>query len=115
MLNSLDLLVIVFMIMSALSLLVLLLMGLMKNKIVRRISVCVASAIALYSAGVGVFAFGFYFMEQAVIGMLVGLAAIGAVVLTIVGSKLKNEKLEMIARIMSSAALIVGFINIFFI
>lgn len=115
MLNSLDLLVIVFMIMTSLSLLSLLLMGLMKNKIVRRISVCVASALTLYSSFVGIVYFGAYFIEQAVIGVIVGIAAIAAVVLTFVGAKKHNEKMEKIARIASAIALVAGLINIFLI
>ena len=115
MLNSIDLLVIVFMSISALSLIALLLMGLMKNKIVRRISVCIAAAITLYTSWVGIMFFGSYFIEQAILGILVGVAAIGAVVLTFVGAKKHNEKFEKIARIASSLALVAGIMNIFFI
>lgn len=112
MLNSLDLLVIVFMIMASLALLSLLLMWLIKNKTVRRISVCVASALTLYSSFVGVVCLGSYFFEQAVIGLIVGIASIGALVLTFVGAKKQNEEMEMIARIASSIALVAGLINL---
>lgn len=90
-------------------------MGLMKNKIVRRISVCVASALALYTSWVGLVDLGGYFIENAVIAIPVALASIAAVVLTFVGAKKHNDKLEKIARIMSSAALVAGIVNIFFI
>lgn len=115
MLNSLDLLVIVFMAMAALSLLSVLLMFLIKNKIVRSISLYVAAAMGIYSAVVGIVFFGPYFLAQAVIAILVGAASIAAVVLNVLGLKRKNDKLDLIARITATAALIIGIVNIFFI
>ncbi len=111
MLNSLDLLVISFMVIAALSLLSVLLMFLIKNKIVRRISLGITVATALYTSAMGLYIALYGFLFQGIIAVLTGFAAIGAIVLEVLGAKLKGDKFSLIARITAAAALVISVIN----
>ena len=111
MLNSLDLLVIVFMVLAALSLLALLLMFLMKNKIVRSVSIGLTTVVTLIAAAFAVYVCGVDYLGQSVIGVLAAIAAVAAFVLDIFNYKLKNDTVGLAARITSTAALAVGVIN----
>ena len=115
MLNSLDLLVIAFMVIMSLSVLAVLLMLLMKNKLVKRIALYVCSAITAY-VGIAAFVnFSTYFLGQAIVGLLAAISAVAAIVLERISAKKQDEKLFRIARITALAALAAGVINIFFI
>lgn len=111
MLTSLDLLVIAFMAITALSLLAALLMFLIRNKTVRRVSLYIVSALALYLAAMGFYIALYGFVGQALIALLAGAAAIGAVVLDIIGAKKGFDRLSLASRICAAAALVIGFIN----
>ena len=111
MLNSLDLLVIVFMVLAALSFLALLLMFLIKNKIVRSVSIGLSTLVTVATAAFAVYVCGVDYLGQSVIGVLAALGAISAFVLDILNYKLKNDKIGLAARITSAAALVVGVIN----
>ncbi len=109
MFTSLDLLVIVFVALAAVTFLSLSLMFLIKNKKAQRGFFYVASAITLYVAYVGIrIGFGM-FPIQVAIGIVAALAAIGAFVLERLSKG--NPKLFLIARIVSAAALVLGLFN----
>lgn len=99
------------MVVAALSLLSVLLMFLIKNKIVKRVSLCIVSATALYLAAMGFYIALYGFIGQAVIAVLVGAAAVGAIILDIIGAKKGIDSLGLASRICAAAALIIGFIN----
>jgi len=110
MFTSLDILVIAFMVLTALTLLSLCLMFLLKNKIAKTVCFYVVSVLGLYIASIGLrIGIGGWFTAQIAVGALVPLMIIGAVVLERVSKG--NEKLLRIARILSAAALVIGFLN----
>ena len=109
----LDLLIVVFMVFAALSLLALCLMFLVKKPIICKICFYIVVALGICAAVIGArMGLGaFFFPVQAAAAILAGLASIGALVLQIVGRK--NEKLFLAARIISAVALVVGILNAF--
>lgn len=109
MLNSLDLLVLVFMVMAALGALALALMFLMKNRVVRTVCLYITAALGAYLGGVGFYIGGWTFFGKMVIGILCIGAAIAAAVLGILAKR--NEKLFTLARILAAAAAAIGIIN----
>ena len=109
MFTSLDLLVVVFMALAAVTLLSLSLLFLIRSKKVQRICFYIVSALGVYLAYVGIrIGFGM-FPIQVAIGIAVALACIGAFVLERVSKG--NEKMFLIARIISAAALVLGLFN----
>ena len=107
MLTSLDLLVIVFMILAATTLLSLCLMFFIRNETAKRVFLYIASALGLYMSWVGFrIGFGGMFPLQMGIGILTALMCIGAVVL-----ERRNTENSLVARLISAAALIVAFFN----
>ena len=99
------------MVISVSSLLVLCLMFLTKKPAIRKACFFIASAITLYVGYVGVRIGGPLFPIQSAVGIMAGIAAIAAVVLTLIGKG--KEKKFLTARIMSSAALVIGLFNAF--
>lgn len=110
MLTSLDLLVIVFMALAATTLLSLCLMFLIRNRTARRVFFYITSVLGLYVSWVGFrIGIGGWFTGQMAVGILTALMCIGAFVLERVGKS--NDKMFLIARILSAAALLLAFFN----
>ena len=110
MFTSLDLLIIVFMALAAAALLSLCLMFLIRNKPARIVFFHIASALGLYVSWVGFrIGIGGLFTIQIAIGILTALMCVGAFVLERVSKG--NNKMFLIARIISAAALVIGFFN----
>ena len=113
MLNSLDLTIIVVMAIMAVSLLALCLMFLVRNQRVRQICLYIVAALGVYVASVSVRIFWLGFEGQMLLGLALGAASIGAVVLERL-SKGDDKKMR-IARLVAAASLILGVANAFFI
>ena len=110
MFTSLDLLIIVFMALAAVTLLSLALMFLIRNKTSRKVFFYTASALGLYVSWIGFrIGIGGLFPIQIIIGILTALMCVGAFVLERVCKG--NNKMFLIARIISAAALVLGFFN----
>ncbi len=110
MFTSLDLLVVAFMILAALTLLSICLMFLIRNRIVRRVFFYIVSALGLYISWVGFrIGIGGLFYIQIAVGILTALMFIGAFVLERVSRG--NRVIFLIARIVSAAALAVALLN----
>lgn len=109
MFTSLDLLVIVFMGLAALTLLSLCLMFLLRNKTAKRVCVYIVSALGIYMSSVAIRIGGDLFFDKVVIGIITALVCVVAIVLDILGKK--NQKLFPVSRILAAAGLIIGFAN----
>ncbi len=110
MFTSLDMLVIVFMILAAATLLSLALMFLIRNKTARRVFFYVTSVLGLYMSWVGFrIGLGGLFPIQMVVGIVTALMCIGAFVLERVSKG--SDKMLLIARIISAAALVIALFN----
>lgn len=109
MMNSLDLLVIVFMVMAAAALLSLTLMFLARRSRLKQICLYIASALGVYTGYAGIRIGSVFFPMKAAVGVLAAITAIGAAVLERI-AKGNNKKL-IIARIMAAASVIVGMVN----
>ena len=110
MFTSLDMLIIVFMALAAVTLLSLALMFLIRDKTARKVFFYVASALGLYVSWIGFrIGIGGMFTIQIIIGILTALMCVGAFVLDRVNKG--NDKTFMIARFISTAALVIGFCN----
>ena len=103
--NSLDLLIILFLVLATFSLLALCLMWLVKKPLVRRICLVALSSTGLYLAAMGAYIGRFVFMGQTLAAIVLGAAAIAAVVLELVG---KNEKTGLLARLLATASAVLG-------
>lgn len=109
MLNSLDLLVIVYLVMIAAGLLALSLMFLVRRPLVKKICFYIVSALGIYTASVGIRIGFVLFPVQVAFGVLAGLASIVSILLSL---KFRNdEKMWKVLRLLSAAALVVGLIN----
>jgi len=110
MFTSLDLLVVVFMIMAAMTVLSLCLMFLIRNKTAKKVFFYIVCAFALYTAYIG-FRIGLsgYFQSQIAISFLTVIMVIGAVTLELLSKR--NDKFSLYARVLSAAALMIGFAN----
>lgn len=103
--NSLDLLIILFLVLATFSLLALCLMWLVKKPLVRRICLVALASTGLYLAAMGAYIGRFVFMGQTLAAIVLGAAAIAAVVLELVG---KNEKTGLLARLLATASAVLG-------
>ena len=113
MFTSLDLLIIVFIALAAVTLLSLCLMFLIRNKTARKVFFYIASVLGLYVSWIGFrIGIGGLFSIQIVIGILTALMCVGAFVLERVSKG--NNKMFLIARIISASALVLGFFNAIF-
>ena len=109
MLNHLDLLVIVFMVLFALSLLAVALMFLVRNHRIKKVCLGLVAALGVYAGSVGIRIGSFLFPLQAGIGVVAALMSIAAVVLAI---KCKDDERKFkIAQAMATAALVIGIAN----
>jgi len=111
MFTFLDLLVIVFMALAALSLFAVCLMFLVKNRKVRKVCFYITVALGIYAAYIGIRIFRDMFFLQTVLSIVLGLASIGSLVLERV--RKDNDQAFLIARILSAVALLAGLLNAF--
>lgn len=110
MLNSLDLLIILFLVLGVLSLLALVLLWAAKKPLVRRIALFVLSATGLYLAAMGAYINRFVFVGHTVAAIVVAAAAIAAAVLELTG---KGKKAALAARCLASASVVLGILTAF--
>lgn len=108
MLNSLDLLVILFLVAAVLTVLAIVLLFAVKKPLVRRICTVFLSAVTLYFAAMGAYIGRFVFVGQTVLALVLGAAAIAAVVLELKG---KTEKTALISRLAVSAGVVLSILN----
>lgn len=112
MFTSLDLLVIVFMALATVTLISLCLMFLIRNRTAKKVFFYIVSVLGIYMSWVGFrIGIGGLFPLQIGIGILTALACVGAFTLERISKKRDNEKLYLIARILSAAALLGAFLN----
>ena len=110
MFTFLDLLVIVFLVLIAATLLSLCLMFMLKNKTAKRICFYIVLVLSLYVSSIGLrIGLGGWFTTQIAFGVLTVLMTVSAFVLERVSKG--NEKLLKISRVIAAAALAVGMIN----
>ena len=112
MLNSLDLLIIVFLTTAVIGLLALVLLFLSKKPLVRRISLFLLAALSLFLTWGGISIGLAGFPAQVAVAVLGGLAAIASVAVELVG---KSEKSALFSRILSAAGLVLSTAAAFFI
>lgn len=111
MLNSLDLLVIVFMILVTSGLLSLCMMFLSRNRKMKRTCFYIIAVLGAYVGYIGIRIGSGLFLVQTVIGVMVSAISIGAMVLTAIDRR--NEKKFKITQCIVSAILFVGMVNAF--
>lgn len=115
MFTSLDLLVVVFMVLGALTLLSLSLMFLIRNKTAKRVFFYIVSGFGLYMSWVGFrIGYGGLFPLQIAVGVLTALMCVGVFVLERVSKRRGSDKLFRLARILSAVVLAVAFFNAVF-
>lgn len=107
----LDLLIVVVLALAAVSLVAMVLMFLVKNRTVKRISLYIVAALGIYMGYVGYRILWLGFEGQAALAILTALVSVGSVVLERL-SRGSNGKF-LTAQIMASASLIVGMFNAF--
>lgn len=107
----LDLLVVVFVGVSAVSLLAVCLMFLVRKPLIQRICFYIVVALGVYCGWVGMRIGSFHFPMQTGIGAVAGMMSIAALVLERMHKG--DEKKFFAARIFSAAALIIGILNAF--
>lgn len=107
----LDLLIVVVMALLAVSLVLVALMFLVKNRKVKRACFYAVAALGVYLGTVGVRILWPGFMPQVILAVALAMTSIAALVLHL--RKKDNEKLFLYARIAASVALVVGFFNAF--
>lgn len=112
MLNSLDLLVIVFLAVCGAGLLAACLLFLSKKPLFRRICLFVLAGLSLFLAYGGAYIGLSGFPFQFAVAVIAGLAAVASVVLELAG---KSEASSKWARILSAAGLVLGLAAAFFI
>ena len=110
MLNSLDLMVMIFMALATLSLLSLSLLFLVRNPRIKKVCFFMVAVLALYAASIGVRIGGFLFPVQTAVGVAAGIVSIAAIVLVLTGKG--NEKKFNLARTMAAASLVIGIVSI---
>lgn len=113
MLNFLDLLVIVFMVLAAVSLLALCMMFLVRNPRIKKVCFYIVAALGIYAGSIGIRTGTSLFPVMTAIGVAAAAVSIAAIVL--VATSKGNEKKFKIAQLMATAALIVGIVNAFLI
>ena len=112
MVTFLDAIVLIFMVLTALSLLALCLMFLVRKPMVRKVCFYMVVVLGIYAATVGVRIGQIYFPVQTTVAILAGIGSIAAFVLERLSKQ--NEKKFFIARILAAVALVVGICNAFF-
>ena len=109
MFTFLDLLIVVSMVLIAASLVSVVLMFLVKNKVFRQVCLYISVALSMYIAYVGIRINWPDFFGQAVIALMMAGVSIGALVMSLV--KKDSGKLFLAARIMAAGALVIGTAN----
>ena len=112
MLNFLDLLIIVFMVLAAVSLLALCLMFLVCNPRIKKVCFYIVSVLGIYTGYIGVRIGQSLFPVQTVVGVIVAAVSIAAIVLAATAKD--NQKKFKIAQFVATGAWIVGICNAFF-
>ena len=107
----LDLLIVVVLALAAVSLVAIVLMFLVKNDRVRRVCLWIVAVLGIYIGYVGIRINFPGFLSEVLLAAAMALTGIGAVVLERLSKG--NEKRFLTARIMASAALLVGLLNAF--
>ena len=111
MLNSLDLLVIVFMVLVTGGLLSLCLMFLARNVRVKKICFYAVAALGIYAGYIGIRIGGGLFPVQTMIGAVVVVISIAAMIVNLMDRS--NEKKFKMTQIVVTAAVVVGIMNAF--
>ena len=109
MLTSLDLLILVFIGLVAMTLVTVPLMFIIKNKIVRKIFLGIVCTLGVYMAGVGIYIGFGMFMIQTAIGVLALLSCIAAFIFGMVFSR--NKWAFLATRIAAGASLVIALFN----
>ncbi len=109
MLTFLDLLVVVFMVLTAMSLLAVCLMFLVRSPRIKKIAFYFTAALGIYAASVGIRIGTTLFPIQTAIGVAVAIAAIAAIILMVKAKD--NAKQQTLARIIAAASLVIGIVN----
>ena len=111
MVTFLDLLVVVVMVLSAVSLVATALMFLVKNKKVKRSCLYLVAALGVYMGYVGCRILWPGFLPQVILAVAMALTSIGAVVLERLSKG--SEKKFRLAQVLASASLVIGMLNAF--
>lgn len=111
MLTALDFLTLAFIGLSALSLLAVCLMFLVRKPVARKVCFYIVVILCIYMAYVGLFISSGFFLGQTIVAVIVGLTGIATVVLERLSNN--DNKKFLIARILSAIALVIGMFNAF--
>ena len=111
MLTALDFLTLAFIGLSALSLLAVCLMLLVRKPMVRKVCFYIVVILCIYMAYVGLYISSGFFLGQTIVAVIVGLTGIVTVVLERLSNN--DNKKFLIARILSAIALVIGMFNAF--
>lgn len=111
MITFLDLLIVVALALTAVSLVTMVLMFLVKNRVVKRICLYLVAALGIYMGFVGLDILWPNFLGQAMIAGLAILTAVCAIVLERL--RKNSDKALLAAEAMASAALVAGMLNVF--
>ena len=111
MITSLDLLIVVVLALAAVSLVSMVLMFLVKNRKVSRVCLWIVAVLGIYMGYVGVRIMWINSAAQSALAVLMGLTAFASIVLERLSRD--NPKTCLAAKIMASAALVVGIVNAF--
>lgn len=111
MLTALDFLTLAFIGLSALSLLAVCLMFLVRKPVARKVCFYIVVILCIYMAYVGLYISSGFFLGQTIVAVIVGLTGIATVVLERLSNN--DNKKFLIARILSAIALVIGMFNAF--
>lgn len=111
MLTALDFLTLAFIGLSALSLLAVCLMFLVRKPVARKVCFYIVVILCIYMAYVGLYISSGFFLRQTIVAVIVGLTGIATVVLERLSNN--DNKKFLIARILSAIALVIGMFNAF--
>ena len=111
MLTALDFLTLAFVGLSALSLLAVCLMFLVRKPVARKVCFYIVVILCIYMAYVGLYISSGFFLGQTIVAVIVGLTGIATVVLERLSNN--DNKKFLIARILSAIALVIGMFNAF--
>lgn len=111
MLTALDFLTLAFVGLSALSLLAVCLMFLVRKPVARKVCFYIVVILCISMAYVGLYISSGFFLGQTIVAVIVGLTGIATVVLERLSNN--DNKKFLIARILSAIALVIGMFNAF--
>ena len=112
MFTSLDLLILVFIGMSAVSLLAVCLIFLLKNKTARKIILCLLAVQGMLISVLNALMTPFTYPGELALGWGLGALSVAALLLELCG---KSEKKSLIARLMVTTSVVLGMVNAFLI